>query len=243
MPARNPNWTRDELILALDLYFKVSPVQTTEKNPGIVELSQILNELPIHSHGPGQENFRNPNSVYMKLCNFLRLDPDYPGVGLDAGSKLDEIVWNEYASDRARLAQTARAIRESYSTRSITVINIPGVTDEEFPEGRVLTRVHQLRERNAGAVRKKKDAVLRETGTLACEVCGFDFFAFYGEAGQGFIECHHTIPVSELTSGSKTKLSDLALVCSNCHRILHRSRPWLSISQLKEIIELNNARR
>lgn len=235
MPSKNPNWTRDELILALDLYFKINPVHTSERHPEIVKLSGLLNQLPIHSERPDQEKFRNPNGVYMKLCNFLRLDPEYQGTGLDAGSKLDEEVWNEFSADKERLARIVRAIKDNYKYLGGSVSSAqPG--EEEFPEGRVLMRTHRLRERNASAVKKKKDLVLNATGGLTCEVCGFDFFSFYGKVGQGYIECHHTIPVSELTSGSKTKLSDLALVCSNCHRILHRARPWLSIDDLKRVI-------
>jgi 5-methylcytosine-specific restriction protein A len=90
--ARNPNWTRDDLILALDLFFKVNPLHTDENNSQIVELSDLLNKLPIHPRSEQTQNFRNPNGVYMKLCNFLRLDPSYTGVGLDAGAKLDEEV-------------------------------------------------------------------------------------------------------------------------------------------------------
>ena len=71
---------------------------------------------------------------------------------------------------------------------------------------------------------------------LLCEACGFDFEQVYGEHGKGFIECHHTKPVSELKAGEKTKLSDLALVCSNCHRMIHRRRPWLSVSELGELL-------
>jgi 5-methylcytosine-specific restriction protein A len=71
---RNPPWTRDELILALDLYFRVSPLHTSEKHPKIVALSAILNRLGVHEEVPDQDHFRNPNGVYMKLCNFLRAD-------------------------------------------------------------------------------------------------------------------------------------------------------------------------
>jgi len=49
--------------------------------------------------------------------------------------------------------------------------------------------------------------------------------------GRGFIQAHHTIPVSELRKESKTKVRDIALVCSNCHRMLHRRRPWLRIDR------------
>lgn len=111
---RNPKWTRDELILALDLYFKISPSQTSEKHPLIIELSQFLNKINIHQERPNPDVFRNPNGVYMKLCNFLRLDPNYLGVGLDAGSKLDIEVWDEFACDRKKLVSAAKAIKENY---------------------------------------------------------------------------------------------------------------------------------
>ena len=48
---------------------------------------------------------------------------------------------------------------------------------------------------------------------LECEVCGFDFEVTYGELGKNFAECHHKVPVAKLTPKSKTKLSDLAIVC------------------------------
>jgi len=48
----------------------------------------------------------------------------------------------------------------------------------------------------------------------------------YGELGRGFIEAHHTIAVSELYRGAKTKAKDIALLCPNCHRMVHRRRPW-----------------
>jgi 5-methylcytosine-specific restriction enzyme A len=71
---------------------------------------------------------------------------------------------------------------------------------------------------------------------LACEACGFDFAIRYGTRGKGFIECHHPKPVATLAEGHKTHLDDLALVCANCHRMIHRSKPWLSVLELKAMI-------
>jgi 5-methylcytosine-specific restriction protein A len=71
----------------------------------------------------------------------------------------------------------------------------------EAPEGRLLTAQHVRRERSAKLVASKKAAVLAETGKLACEACGFDFAAVYGEQGDGFIECHHVKPVHTLRAG------------------------------------------
>ncbi|MCB9108740.1 MAG: HNH endonuclease [Anaerolineales bacterium] len=55
--------------------------------------------------------------------------------------------------------------------------------------------------------------------------------------GSGFIEAHHTIPVSDMEPGQATRVEDIALICSNCHRMLHRTRPWLSIGMLKELLK------
>ena len=57
------------------------------------------------------------------------------------------------------------------------------------------------------------------------------------DLGEGFIECHHVTPVSELRAGTRTRLSDLAVVCSNCHRMLHRRRPWLTAAELRGLIQ------
>ena len=85
--------------------------------------------------------------------------------------------------------------------------------------------------------KNKKEKVLDETGTLECEVCGFDFKSTYGELGDGFAECHHTKPISELMPGEKTKITDLSIVCANCHRMIHRSKPWLRIEELKQLMQ------
>lgn len=107
---------------------------------------------------------------------------------------------------------------------------------EEFPEGRIVTKLHTRRERNPTLIKKKKESVLKSTGSLKCEVCGFDFEYFYGSLGTGFAECHHCLPLSSLANPTKTKLDDLAVVCANCHRILHRARPWATTQQLKELL-------
>lgn len=65
------------MILALDLYLRQNTVRTNQNHPDIRALSKLLNGLPIHADRPDVARFRNPNGVYMKLCNFLRFDPTY----------------------------------------------------------------------------------------------------------------------------------------------------------------------
>ncbi|CAH7247504.1 HNH domain-containing protein [Vibrio chagasii] len=107
--------------------------------------------------------------------------------------------------------------------------------DLEYFEGNTVYRRHVVRERSAKLVSDKKRSVRDANLKLACEVCEFDFEETYGERGYDYIECHHKNPLSE-SNGQKTKLSDLALLCSNCHRIIHRSRPWISVDRLREIL-------
>jgi len=103
-----------------------------------------------------------------------------------------------------------------------------------FPEGAQVYRRHLARERSAKAVKIAKEQRMREEGDLRCDVCGFSFVQAYGEHGAGFIEAHHNVPLSASKKSVETKASDLALVCSNCHRMLHRCQPWLSVDALRK---------
>ncbi|OAD90717.1 hypothetical protein A7A78_14205 [Aequorivita soesokkakensis] len=69
-----------------------------------------------------------------------------------------------------------------------------------------------------------------------CEVCDFNFHKIYGDLGKGYIECHHTTPLSQIAGESITTLDDLALVCSNCHRMIHRDIDTVSVRGLRGIV-------
>ena len=108
--------------------------------------------------------------------------------------------------------------------------------DDEFSEGKILLKKHLSRERNPKLISEAKRNFLKKHSRLFCEVCGFDFVKTYGEIGENFIEAHHIRPVSQMTDGEKTKLEDIVMVCSNCHSMLHRRKPWLTVEQLKKSI-------
>lgn len=235
--SRNPNWTRDELILALNLYFRHNPTKITEKHDEVIKLSKILRSLPIHDNSLKGDNFRNTNSVYSKLGNFLWIDPNplYTGKGRKNGSALDKIVWNDFINDKNKLQNLAHSILISINFDKSFVSQSINYEEEEFPEGKILYRVHKCHERNSVLVKKKKQNAM-DNNKLICEICAFDFYEIYGELGEGYIECHHTVPVSEYKDNTTTKLNDLVLVCSNCHKMLHRKRPWLKKEQLIKIL-------
>jgi 5-methylcytosine-specific restriction protein A len=241
--SRNPDWTQDELILALDLYFRAGRKQLDATHPEVIALSKLLNQLPIHSQELRKSDFRNAQGVSMKLGNFLAVDPEHEGAGLERGSKLDKIVWNEFSHDIDRLRMFAVTIAKSISPirePSIENYSVELDDEEEFPEGKILTRLHKYKERRSEAAKKKKRIVLEKKGKLVCEACGFDFEQCYGSLGFGFAECHHIVPIANLEPGHRTHLEDLAIVCSNCHRMLHKSRPMFSVSQLRELIMLQD---
>jgi hypothetical protein len=101
-------------------------------------------------------------------------------------------------------------------------------------EGEVYIRAHKARERDPVIVAAKRAEVLRTTGKLACVVCGFNFQAVYGILGDGFCEVHHLTPLSAADGEVATRLEDLAVVCANCHRMIHRGQQVLSIQELKD---------
>ena len=113
-------------------------------------------------------------------------------------------------------------------------------TEEDLEEGKLRTRFHKVRERNTKTVKKKKEDFLKKNGRLYCEVCGFDFVKEYGSRGDGFIECHHTKFLSDYDEPTKTSIADLVLLCSNCHRMIHRKKPWLSVNELKGVKDETN---
>lgn len=107
----------------------------------------------------------------------------------------------------------------------------------EFPEGKIIERKHKARERNSKVVEIAKSNFLKNHKGLFCEACGFDFELIYGTIGKDFIEGHHTIPVSQMRENHLTKPEDIVLLCSNCHRMVHKKRPWLTINEIKQIIK------
>ena len=238
-PSRNPAWTRDELILALNLYLECNGAFPAKRDARVQELSDLLNKF-WRLQGYSGATLRNTNGVAMKLMNFRVHDPKYAELkGLKAGNKLEKEVWEEFANQPDDLKKTAQAICD--------IIQNPQEAEEalapeqeieaEAVEGQLLTHLHVRRERSKKLIAQKKKAVLENAGQLVCEACGFDFQKRYGERGAGFIECHHTKPLSDLPEERTTRLSDLALLCANCHRMIHAKRPWLSIPDLRDMIK------
>jgi 5-methylcytosine-specific restriction protein A len=229
--TRPPTWVRDELILALDLYLRLGALDNSHQE--VIALSKLLNGMPIHPDWRYSNDFRNPNGVSMKLGNFQALDPAYAGVGLRSGSHEGASIWDEFHSQPQLLNQLAESIRAGSITQEAET---PEDGEDEAQEGRILTRIHRSRERNQKLVAKRKAQRRKECdGALKCEACDFDFVVKYGNRGDGFAECHHKIPLAE-SGATKTRLDDLAILCANCHRMIHVRKPMLSVDELRSLI-------
>ena len=71
----------------------------------------------------------------------------------------------------------------------------------------------------------------------SCLVCGFNFGREYGEAGRGFINVHHVVPVSRLGPGYRINpVTDLVPLCPNCHAMAHRFDPPASVNTLRALL-------
>ncbi len=208
---------RDELILLLDGVTSRGSIDENE----LEELAEELGRVQATAEGANDVPLDVPAQA--ELLAALAEEAAVAGVP----SELKE-VWDEFAGDRERLQETAEAIRANLENPDASDSSFD-ITITEAPEGRILTALHIRRERSR-ELRSSKIAAVG--GQPTCEVCGFDFLATYGERGRGFIECHHLVPVRELRPNSVTTLDDLALLCANCHRMIHARRPWLSVDEL-----------
>lgn len=239
-PGRNPPWVKDELILALELYLTNPASPPSQTSRPVRVLSDLLNKMHQLNGAAKGTTLRNTNGVYLKMMNLRALDPNFTTVGkvgMQAGGALDKVVWAQYAGRPKELAADAKQIREAISNSDAReVATLPLGEQYEGEEGGIIIRLHKRYERDPKLIAKKKKAA-KAAGSMACEVCNFDFGSRYGSHGEGFIEVHHVRPLHTMMAGAKTRLEDLALLCSNCHRMAHRQRTPLSIDELRTLIQ------
>ena len=83
---------------------------------------------------------------------------------------------------------------------------------------------HRARERALREAKLQQVGLASPDGRVRCQVprCNFDFEAVYGALAAGFAHVHHLRPLAEALTPTVTKLEDLAVVCANCHAIIHR---------------------
>jgi len=114
------NWTREETIIAFNVYCKVPFKSSSKTNPVVIKHANIIG--------------RSPSALNMKIGNFGRLDPELKkrGItGLVNGSKLEEDIWNEFNGNWERLVFESEDLIAKFQNKRIEEIDI-----EIFPEGK-----------------------------------------------------------------------------------------------------------
>jgi len=142
-----------------------------------------------------------------------------------------------------RLAGSSERGHPTYARRYLAALGYnvtlqiadDGTVDEldfQVREGERAKRETTFLTRNKGVVDAAKKAF---NGN--CEGCGDNLEAKYGSLARGFVEAHHKYPLAGADDvGVTTKVSDLALLCANCHRMVHRKSPCLTIEELQSIL-------
>lgn len=126
-------------------------------------------------------------------------------------------------------------VRDLLSSADADDEDVPDLDADDSGTGEGRARAHLRRERDPKLRRRKIADTKRRGLPLSCEVCTFDFSRMYGNHGADYIECHHRIPL-HVTGETQTRLADLALLCSNCHRMIHRTKQWLTVEELQCIV-------
>jgi hypothetical protein len=182
------------------------PMDDVEEGLADLILSDLVSRPKFYPYSPYRDGFRVSQGIYLTRLT--------PGLA-DAFRELCGI-----AAQQGTLAAPDAAREVAF----------------EFAEGERARRESSFFKRNP---RLRADAIARYG--LRCHVCGFDFESAYGEVGRGYIEIHHLNPLAEradVAAGTpvNTTLDDVRPLCANCHRVVHRRRPALSIERLQSAL-------
>lgn len=99
-------------------------------------------------------------------------------------------------------------------------------------------KIRKLHYRYEGRLKSSEIKEIKQKKGYVCEACNMSFADRYPDIGEGFIECHHKIPYADIKEGEARYLNtdDFAVLCSNCHRMIHRLDNPADIDKLKEIL-------
>ena len=207
------SFTRDEVILALDVLYSSENGRVTADSDEIKELSLLLNRLPIHPLENRRADFRNPHGVAVQLskfrsnCNTGKKDPHLGSVFFD--------VAFEYEDRIDELHSIAKAIRKNKEV-FISLFGSP-LEDNGFPEGVLLGHLHNIIEQRDGAKLEINDY---------CEVCNSRPALCYRNVGP-LLQNHLAVAPTLMDYSKKYRANSFLTVCPTCHAALHRYRPWL----------------
>ena len=215
-------FTRDEVILALDVFYSSENGKVTAASDEIKELSLILNRLPIHPVENRRANFRSNAGIarqimlYRSSCNAGKRNPDVGALFFD--------VAFEYEDRVDELHSIAKAIRRNEEL-FVSLFGSP-LEDDGFPEGILLGHLHNIIEQRDGTKSEIKDY---------CEICNSRPALCYRNAGQ-LLQNHLAVAPTLMDYSEKYTADSFLTVCPTCHAALHRYRPWLTKENCGDVL-------
>lgn len=150
----------------------------------------------------------------------------------DIRTAADEVIRVKFERFGPSNAGSARAL--------LAVEAMPPVSAEDVTgtEGRMLVRLHRYKERDRHFSRRVRERYKAQgDGLLTCQACGATPSAKYGDAGDRAMEAHHKVPIEELQPDSEVRIEDMAMLCANCHRVVHSRKPCFTVEELQELLE------
>ena len=116
------------------------------------------------------------------------------------------------------------------------------IGENQYDEGMLVEKLHKVKERSSKLVYDAKKKWNANTdGDARCSSCGFSFLQQYGELGRGFIEAHHTTPLSDIDGETSSTISDLAPLCANCHRMIHRLNDSVAVLKTRTNLKFDDS--
>lgn len=192
--------------------------------------------------GPGPDVIRYAQLLLTQNTTipvFLKRDPFvWEYVGDFRAVKYDTDTSNLYPAKNIR-RNDAIAVLYLDSQPIPTDSNVaddPTISQAAALEGGLALATHLRRERHRQLIDAKRRSYRAEHGRLSCQACKITETDLPPSIGEGCFEVHHTQPIGQREVASVTTLDDLALLCANCHRMIHRSSPIPSINKLSELL-------
>ncbi len=225
--SKESGWRDEELILLIGYMGKIKDYKNYEQLNDLFGGIKKLNSLFSNEYPSNQ---RSLEDISNKLCELRKVSMlgnkknKYQGQYIVKKCQLDPKRFDDLIFSINLYLNQSCVISSSFSSFS-------------GAEGAIAEKKHFERERDWKIIKAKKELVLFEKGVLECEACGFNFSKKYGQRGLHYLEVHHKKPISTYQDEEVTLLEDLCVLCSNCHKMIHRKKPWLSLETLKNIVK------
>ena len=233
-------WSFSAHIKTVQIGDRVFLIRLGERPKGIIASGWVTDAPRLGEHWDKKKAAIGKEVFYVE-CEWERLlnpeiDAPLDLAQLKSGvtAKMD---WTPRFSGARIPEETVEALEDKWANHvgktSLAVVSAS--TELSAMEGaqRMALVRHYERER---WLRDEKMSAARSmgNGNLKCEVprCGFDFEAVYGDLGHNYAQVHHLQPLSDRTMPGKTSLDDLAVVCANCHVMIHRGGNCRALTNL-----------